>query len=150
MIIETVTWGSLEVAEDQLYHFAKGIPGFEDETEFALIDREEGPFVYLQSMKDKELAFLLVDPFIFYPDYEFELQTADTEELKLDQHILVRCIVTLKEQIEKSTINLLAPIVLNPAERLGKQVVLHQNTYQTKHSLWPEPSAPANTGKAGD
>lgn len=149
MIIETLTWGSLDVAENHLYHFAKGILGFDEETEFALIDNE-GLFVYLQSVKEKGLAFLLADPFAFYPDYEFELPEGDTTELKLGSQVMVYCVITLKEQIEQSTINLLAPIVLNPDQRLGKQVVLHQTSYHTKHTLWPEHSSSVVLGKAGD
>ncbi|MGG6313265.1 flagellar assembly protein FliW [Paenibacillus macerans] len=150
MIVETMTWGSLEVAEDHLYHFAKGIPGFDEETEFALIDKEDGLFVYLQSLKDKALAFLLVDPFVFYPSYEFELPEGDSEELELDAQVIVRCMVTLRSQVELSTINLLAPIVLNPVKRLGKQVVLHRVGYQTKHPLWTEQVHSAASGKAGE
>lgn len=150
MLIETLTWGSLEVTEDHLYHFAKGIPGFDEETEFALIDQGDGMFVYLQSVRDKGIAFLLVDPFLFYPAYEFELPEGDKEELELDTDVVVRCIVTLKEKLEQSTINLLAPVVLNPTKRLGKQVVLHQVSYQTKHPLWTESIQAGVSGKAGE
>ncbi|MNF03052.1 Flagellar assembly factor FliW [compost metagenome] len=47
--------------------------------------------------------------------------------------------VTIKEDLERSTVNLLAPIVLNPVKRLGKQVVLHKSNYQTRHDLWNVP-----------
>lgn len=149
MIIETLTWGSLDIKEDQVYRFEKGIPGFDEEAEFALIEHE-APFVYLQSTKEKGLAFLLGDPFAFYPDYEFVLPEADKDELNLGLHVKVLGMITLREQIEQSTMNLLAPIVLNSELRLGKQVVLHQTTYQTKHPLWPQHSSPQINGKAGE
>lgn len=150
VLIETLTWGSLEVASDQIYHFAKGIPGFDEETDFALIDKGDGLFVHLQSLKSPDLAFLLVDPFVFYPSYEFELPEGDGEELELEAQVIVRCIVTLRAQVEKSTINLLAPIVLNPEKHLGKQVVLHQVGYQTRHPLWSDSTPEAASGKAGE
>lgn len=136
MIIETLTWGQLELSEEYVYQFPKGIPGFEEETEFAVIVVEEGPFSYLQSLKTDTLVFLLADPFVFYPEYEFELPDTDAEELEIEGAVLVRSIVTLKEQVEESTLNLLAPIVLNPQKRTGKQVVLIKTAYQTKQSLW--------------
>ncbi|MNL36431.1 Flagellar assembly factor FliW [compost metagenome] len=145
MMIHTASWGSLEVAEDQIFHFPKGMPGFEDETEFALITLEEGMFSYLQSLKEKGLAFLLADPFDYYPDYEFELPTADTEELQIEAQVLVRCIISLKEKVEQSTINLLAPVILNPEKQVGKQIILHSSSYQTRHQLWTE-----DTVKAGE
>lgn len=149
MIIETLTWGNLEIEEKQIYRFEKGIPGFDEETEFALIEHET-PFLYLQSIKEKGLAFLLGDPFSFFPDYEFELPESDKEELELESQVKVYGMITLREQIEQSTINLLAPIVLNTEMRLGKQVVLHQTTYQTRHPLWPQHSSSQTTGKAGE
>lgn len=149
MIIETLHWGDLKVEEDQVLQFAKGIPGFDGETEFLLIDHE-GPFVYLQSVKDKNLIFLLADPFYFYPSYEFELPEGDKEELVIEDLVKVYGIVTLKEEVKQSTINLLAPIVINPEKRLGKQVVLHQTAYQTRHSLWVNHSDSTAFGKEGD
>lgn len=138
MIIETLSWGKLEVEEEQIYQFSKGLPGFDEETDFALIGMAETPFWVLQSVKDKELSFLLGDPFVFYPSYEFELPDDEAEELGINEAVAVRCIITLKEQAETSTINLLAPIVLNPLERTGKQIVLHRAPYHTKHSLLQE------------
>ncbi|MEK8216603.1 flagellar assembly protein FliW [Paenibacillus sp. FSL L8-0463] len=140
MIIETLSWGRLEVSEEQIYHFPKGLPGFDEETKFALIAMEEAPFWYLQSLSDQGLSFLLGDPFAFYPTYEFELPDEEAEELAIGSDVVVRCIITLKEQTEQSTLNLLAPVVLNPSERLGKQVVLHRSPYHTKHSLLQDQS----------
>lgn len=140
MIIETLSWGELEVSEEQTYSFPKGIPGFEEETSFALIAMEGTPFWYLQSMKEKGLSFLLGDPFPFFPSYEFELPEDETEELGVQSDVIVRCIITLKEQTEKSTINLLAPIVFNPVNRKGKQVILHKSTYGPRHNFLPEQS----------
>jgi len=141
LIIETLSWGKLEVNEEQLYHFPKGLPGFDEETEFALIAMAEAPFWYLQSVSSKGLSFLLGDPFAFYPTYEFELPDDEAEELEIKSDVVVRCIITLKEDVEQATINLLAPIVLNPVGHSGKQIVLHKSLYHTKHSLLQEPSA---------
>ncbi|MEK3663697.1 flagellar assembly protein FliW [Paenibacillus sp. FSL F4-0236] len=147
LIIETLSWGKLEVTEEQIYYFSKGIPGFDEETELALIEMAESPFWYLQSIKNEGLSFLLGDPFIFYPSYEFELPDNEAEELQIGSNVVVRCIITLKEQVEQSTINLLAPIVLNPDGNVGKQIVLHRSPYHTKHCLLQE--QPAIDGKDG-
>ncbi|AIQ20894.1 flagellar assembly factor fliw [Paenibacillus sp. FSL H7-0357] len=140
MIIETLSWGKLEIDEEQIYHFSKGLPGFDEETEFALIPMAETPFWVLQSVKTIGLSFLLGDPFVFYPTFEFELPDDEAEELGIGKDVVVRCIITLKEQLDQSTINLLAPVVLNPTGLSGKQIVLHKAPYHTKHSLLQEQS----------
>lgn len=152
MLIETSTWGSIEITEEQIYEFPKGIPGFEEENRFALLPLEESPFEYLQSLKEKELAFVVVDPFVFYSDYEFELPENESQELSLRQdQVYIRNIVTLKDPIENSSLNLLAPIVMNSDLRMGKQIVLHNSSYRTNHPLWIEPTEGSNnpSGKAG-
>lgn len=131
-------WGSLEVQEEVVYQFPKGLPGFEEETEFAIVPWEDTPFSYLQSTREPELAFLLVSPFTFVPDYSFELAEVDKEELGIVEQVSVYSMVTIHSQANKSTMNLLAPIVLNPEQRLGKQVVLHHSDYNTRHLIWTE------------
>jgi flagellar assembly factor FliW len=148
LIVQTLSSGELHIAEEDIYLFPNGIPGFEDETKFAVIAMEEGPFSYLQSLKNAELSFLVSDPFIFFPEYEFELPDEDTEELEIRDGILVRCIVTIKEQVEQTTMNLLAPIVLNSINQLGRQTVLHNSPYLTKHLLWSD--QPTKTNKGGE
>lgn len=124
--------------EEDVYHFPKGLPGFEEETTFVIIPWEDTPFSYLQSMKEPRLTFLLVSPFTFVPQYSFELGEADKEELAIKERVSVFSIVTIQSDANKSTMNLLAPIILNPEKRLGKQVVLHQSAYETRHLIWAE------------
>lgn len=131
-------WGEVEVQEKDVYQFPKGLPGFEEETEFALIAWEDTPFSYLQSVREKDLSFLLVSPFTFVPNYSFELSEVDKEELEIVEQVSVYSMVTIHSQTNKSTMNLLAPVVLNPEQRLGKQVVLHQSLYETRHLIWTE------------
>lgn len=140
MNIETSALGVLNIKDEQIYHFQKGLPGFEQETEFAVIDLKEGEFSYLQSLKTEELAFLLTDPFVFFPHYEFELPEPEAEELEIQQSVVVRAIVTLRETLDESTLNLLAPIVFNPDNNSGKQVVLHNTAYSTRQLLWTQGS----------
>jgi flagellar assembly factor FliW len=136
LIIETASWGSLELTDEQIFRFDKGIPGFEEFKKFALIVIDDGPFSYLQSVEDKNISFMLADPFVFYPNYEFELPDEEALELGINGQIFIRSMLTLQKPLEDSTVNLLAPLVLNPANGKAKQVVLHQTVYQTRHPLW--------------
>lgn len=138
MKIQTSMWGEIEVQEEVIYSFSKGLPGFDDEHQFALIPWEDTPFLYLQSLQQSELSFLLVNPFLFSPGYSFELPEADREELEIRDQVEVYSMVTIHTQVNRSTMNLLAPVVLNPENRTGKQVVLHQSGYETRCLIWPE------------
>lgn len=144
--IHTSMWGEVEVQDEEVYQFPKGLPGFDEETEFALVPWDDTPFSYLQSTREPGLAFLLVNPFIFVPDYNFELGEVDKEELEIIEQVSVYSMVTIHSQANKSTMNLLAPLVLNPEQHIGKQVVLHQSSYDTRQLIWAEDDAKSVKG----
>ncbi|MFD1139400.1 flagellar assembly protein FliW [Paenibacillus urinalis] len=134
--IETSSWGRIEVQEEQIIQFNKGIPGFEEETQFAIIPYgDNNPFSMMQSIKEPQLSFLVVNPFTLEPNYEFELPDHESSELKIENNVSILCIVTLQASLRESSINLLAPIVINPVTNQGKQIVLHDTEYATRHKL---------------
>lgn len=138
MILETARMGQLEVSDEELLHFDQGLPGFENLRRFALLEIEEGlPYKWLQAVEDAEISLLVADPFVFYPEYDLQLSEQAQQELKITDASMaeVWSVVTLASELKDATINLLAPIVLNREERLAKQLILHDNNYQTKHPL---------------
>ncbi|WP_167747009.1 flagellar assembly protein FliW [Cohnella luojiensis] len=138
MKLDTARFGELEVREEDVVQFSAGIPGFEQSHQFVLIANEDhSPLAYLQSVDDGELAFIVVDPFEFFPNYEFELPELAMKELQMESadQIIVRTIVSVTGELEHATANLVAPIVMNKSSRSGKQVVLSQTNYTTKHRL---------------
>ena len=66
MEIETKAIGTVTITDEQKLTLPEGIIGFEEYKKFALIDSEYEPFVWLQSLEEKNLAFLIVDPFLLY------------------------------------------------------------------------------------
>ncbi|WP_158630185.1 flagellar assembly protein FliW [Cohnella sp. AR92] len=139
MKLETAQFGQIEIEEDHIYLFEQGIPGFEHATRFVFIDVEEHEsFSYMQSVDDKNLSFIVVDPFEFYKSYEFNLPDLAVEQLQVypSEQIKIRTIVTVREKLEHATTNLVAPIVLNDSKRLGKQVILTSTSYTTRHKLF--------------
>jgi len=139
MELRTSRFGTLQVEEREIYTFERGLPGFEQHKAFVIVSPEEDePFAFLQSVSDPELAFIIVDPFLFYRDYDFELSDAVAEELKIEspEQVVVRAIISIRGELESATINLVAPIIINAEARLGKQVVLGKSPYTTRHPLF--------------
>ncbi|MGE7769390.1 flagellar assembly protein FliW [Viridibacillus arvi] len=127
MQIHTKFLGTVDITEEQIIIFEKGIPGFEEITKYVLIPiQQDSPFATLQSIEEQEVGFIVTIPFAFKQDYAFDLAEEDTESLQIttDKDILTYSIVTLKDPFETSTINLLAPIIINTAKKIGKQIVL--------------------------
>jgi flagellar assembly factor FliW len=143
MKIETKYHGEYELQQQQIIHFAQGIPGFSEEKRFVLLPLEDTPFVILQSVATPTLGFAMIDPFLYFPDYDFELDDASIEQLELSsaKEVAVYVILTVADPFDQTTANLQAPIVLNQQKRFGKQVILTNTPYQTKHRLFPEKTA---------
>lgn len=140
--INTLRFGELEIEEQDVVRFADGIPAFEDEHEFVVLPYEEGtPYMFLQSMTTPELAFLMTDPFVFFPDYSFELDDENMEKLAINSmdDVLVCTLISVpRSGVADMTTNLLAPVVINRHTMQARQIVLEKTQYTTKHRLFPE------------
>jgi flagellar assembly factor FliW len=136
--VESSGMGTVEIEEDQILFFHRGLPGFHDYNRFVLLSVVDMPFSYLQSLDNESLAFVVADPFSFYPSYEFDLSDSDLEELqvKTSEDLQVYGIITLTDNVDMATMNLVAPVVLNVEKKLGKQIILAASTYTTKHKLF--------------
>lgn len=130
MNIETKFLGEVSIDEQTIITFEEGIPGFPNEKRFVLLPIEADlPLASFQSVESAEIGFLVAYPFAFKADYAFDLSEADKEYLQLEaeKDVLVYSIVTLKENFKTSTVNLLAPIIINKVKKIGKQIILQDN-----------------------
>lgn len=139
--IKTARFGVLDIQEDKIFHFAEGLPAFEEEHSFVILPfGDDSPYSFLQSVTTPDLAFLVTVPFVFFPNYEFELDDTVTDflALKTPEDMQVYTLLTIPGgNIKDITANLMAPVVINRETREAKQVVLDKSQYTTKHRLFP-------------
>lgn len=138
MNISTLQFGELTIAEQEVFTFPQGIPGFEEYLRYIFFQPDpESPFLFLQCVENGNIALVLTNPFIFFPEYDLELSESVTKELEIEstEDVAVWSVVTVREQLEEATLNLLAPIIVNVNTRTGKQVILHDSPYSAKHKL---------------
>ncbi|USG65328.1 flagellar assembly protein FliW [Brevibacillus ruminantium] len=115
--------------------FEDGIPGFGELQFFLLKQEEESPFFLIQSAEEKEVGFWVINPFVFFPEYEFSLTDAAKSALHIDEDtsIAVFTIITMREK--QVTVNLKAPIVVNLIKRMARQVILQDDRYSIRQPL---------------
>jgi flagellar assembly factor FliW len=140
MKIKTKPYGEIEVDEKQKIHFPEGIIGFGGLCNYYLLDSREGPFYWLQSEEEPELAFLLVDPRVFRHDYKLMVRESDLRDLNIKdkQDLLDFTIVTVPEDHSKISANLMGPILINRKTKLAKQVISENEEYTVKHYILEE------------
>ncbi|MCT6818663.1 MAG: flagellar assembly protein FliW [Lysinibacillus fusiformis] len=139
MNIETKFLGQIEIDEQNILTFETGLPGFLDVHKFVLLPLDADlPLVVLQSVEQQELGFVLAYPFAFKKDYMFEISEEEKIDLQVEEEedVIAYTIVTLKETFSESTMNLLAPIIINTKKKLGKQIVLQDSKrYPLRHPI---------------
>lgn len=137
MILNTRNFGTIEVQEDKCITFKEGIPGFEHLKQFILIEEEDSPFHYLQAIEDGDIRFIITDPYYFKADYApiisesyfTKLGEGDNEAYSL------YTIVTLKDEVKNSTLNLAGPLLIHIENRQGVQIITEDGTYTTRHKI---------------
>ena len=139
MQLETAHFGVINIEEEDVIYFPEGIPGFENSKKYALIGNDAGTsvFFWLQSVDVPELCFVVTDPFMVYDGYGVDVDDADVELLKIadTNKVLTLTIVIIPENINEIRVNLKAPILINMDQKIGKQIIQHNDNLPIRHYL---------------
>lgn len=138
MLIKTSTFGNLTINEDKIIIFKDGIPGFEDLKRFFIVILDQTkPFHWLQAV-DEDIALPVISPFEINKGYSPVVDDAIFEELKLEREedLLVLAVSVIPPDVTRMTANLAAPILINIAANLGKQVLIEGSDYQIRQPIF--------------
>ncbi len=140
MEIKTTRFGQVEIDENLIITLPEGILGFEDARRYIILDHfdKESPFKWIQSVEDPSLAFVITDPLVFVPEYKAKTSKEEIISIELSDasKALTIVIVNIKRDHSEITINLQAPIVINPEKRLAKQIVIKETGYSFRHVIY--------------
>ena len=135
--LESVLLGPLEIRSDTVITFPAGLPGFTAMRSFALVDTQRDELVWLQSVDDPELAFLLADPFTVVPGFEVDIPAPDLAAISgsgARDALLVLVVVQLEGGVPVAA-NLQSPMIIDRERRQGRQVVLPDSDYSMHHPI---------------
>ncbi len=136
MRIQTTRFGPVEVDPDRLITLPKGMLGFPLHRKFALIaTNDANSFYWFQSVTEPALAFVVCDPTMFVPDYQIVLKGDDQELLGVAGLEELTVLVVCNKVDDLLTGNLQGPLAINPLTRTGKQLVLSEKRWSTRHPL---------------
>jgi len=142
MHIKTRVFGEIEIEDAKIITFEQGIVGFPEMQKFAIVhDEEKGVNAgirYLQSVDEPEFAMPVMDPLVVMPEYNPEVEDELLKplgDIKAD-NLLVLVTVSVPKEIEKISVNLQAPIIINAEEKKGVQVILESGDYKIKYPIY--------------
>lgn len=141
MKINTRYFGEIEVGEEKIIHFEDGLFGFEQYKDYTIIydvEAEDEPFFsWMQCVTEQSLAFPVVNPLKVSNDYN---PIVEDELLKRlgemkEEDLVVFLLATVPQDVQKTSVNMKAPLVINAGTRQGIQIVAENDDYEIKHYL---------------
>jgi flagellar assembly factor FliW len=139
--VKTTRFGELEVNPNDIVTFSEGLLGFENLKKYFVVDPGDSTLIlWLQSIEDEKVAFPIIEPKIFKPDYIAKLLPADLNGLELEnlQTAKLYSILTIPANVTEMSANLKAPVVINSNKKVGKQIVLQDSKLSVKHEMYKE------------
>ncbi len=136
MQVRTTRFGDVDIAEDRVITFPKGLLGFAEHRRFCLLEpADDACFFWLQSVDDPNLAFVVTDPSLFVPDYTVPIRPEQMGDLGLTRLEDAQVFVIVNKVEQALTGNLQGPLVVNTLNRCAEQLVLAEKRWTTRHPL---------------
>ncbi len=129
MEIESKAFDTQQPTPNTIINFPNGIPGFENQTQFQLLNQEGSEIVFLlQSMVNDDIAFSVAHPSHFNINYHFVLsdEEKNTLEIQSEDDLLILLILHREDSSDLSsqpTIkgSIKSPLLINTKKKIGIQ-----------------------------
>lgn len=153
MKIQSRPFGEVEIDEKRIIFLQGGMFGFEGFERFVLIGvQEQKPFEWIQCVDEPSIAFVVLRPEIFMPNYKLLISDADKATLgvKSESELICYIVCVIPDDMRKITVNLKGPLVVSSQTLRGRQVISLVEQYTVRHPLFnPTPaSSPSEGGGA--
>lgn len=141
----TKHFANIEYDEAAVLKFPAGLPAFDDQRRFLLIEpAATAPIVFLQSLDDEQVCLPAVPVRAVDPDYELELNPDDLDALEVDpSEALTKggslgCLAVIAAPDDGPvTANLAAPVVINFSAKRAVQAVRGDTRYSFARPIVP-------------
>ena len=142
--VESRRFGRIEVPAADLIRI-DGLPGFPDARRFLLLHHDrDSLFAWLVCADDPDLAFVVTDPWLFFPDYAPALEPAHLSRLRAEPGSETQLLVIADVRGGEIHLNLAAPLLLNAGSRRAVQVILESGDLSPRAGV-PQQAPPRPT-----
>ncbi len=143
--IESNRFGRIEVDSRNVLHF-NGLPGFSGARRFVVVDHADTTsFSWLVSLDDPDLAFVIANPWHFFPGYDPAVGMRNLTALDITKPEQLETVVFATFHGRNVTLNLAAPILINRESMQGAQVIIDDPRYSTREEVPIADPAKAST-----
>ena len=125
-------------SKDAIIHFDEGLIGFSEFKDFVLMENDSlAPFRLLQSLESPQVGFLVLEPTVLINNYYDLVPAREWDSLGVGGKTkpLGFVIVVVGANLEASTGNLQAPLLINYDTMVGKQIILTDSGFSVRYPL---------------
>jgi len=136
MLINTSRFGQIEVDDQRVITFPKGLLGFPSFKQYVLIQpADDSYFYWMQSIQTPDLAFVITDPSLFVSSYRVPIKPDQMSDLGIESIDDAQVFVIGNKRGNTLTGNLQGPLVVNVHDRSAEQLVLSDRRFTTRVPL---------------
>jgi flagellar assembly factor FliW len=132
-LVPSRLFGPLHLPRQEIIAMPDGMLGFAGERRFVLLPASPEGVFWFQNVDDGALVFLLVDPFVFFPDYVVD--APEIPETRTPDVIALNIVTLPRARGEACTVNLQGPLVIDLRSRQARQVIQADPRYHTRHPV---------------
>lgn len=139
--INTTRFGNVSFKADYVIRFRDGMVGFSDLKDYILVESSSMPLVlWLQSTEDAGVAFPLVEPEIVRKNFSFSMNPADESMISVTDSAKLKTflVMTIPAEVEKMTVNLRAPVIVNITTSTAGQIILQDKALGLREPVFAE------------
>lgn len=141
IVIQSSLYGELRPQTHQLYTLAKGLLGFQELRDFALLPLDNSPFFILHAL-DGDTSFVLIPANETIVDFGFTIDQETIELLQISKPDEVVAMFIVNAEERQLYANMKAPILFAPEQRIGCQFVIMDRDYPLRYLLNPKENGP--------
>lgn len=142
MLVKTRFFGEVDLPEEKILTFERGLMGFERYRRYTILydcEKEgQNNISWLQSVEEPDLAFPVINPQIVKADYnpivEDELLQGMGEIT--EENLVILLVMTVPSDIQEMTVNMKAPLIINADSRKGVQLIVENQDYEVKYKVY--------------
>lgn len=141
MVLETKLFGKVDIDEKKKLHFENGLIGFPNLKNFFLIRDEEKAnsiISWMQSVEEAAMALPVMDPLKVLESYNPMIEDELLKPLGelTEDNLMALVTVTVPREIEKISVNLQAPILINADTKQACQLILEDGDYPVRYPIY--------------
>ena len=141
MLVKTKFFGEVDLPEEKILTFERGLIGLADHKRFTILydcEKEETNISWLQSVDEPTLALPVIKPWLVKEEYN---PTVEDELLSslgelTEENLVILLTMTVPADIKEMTVNLKAPVIINADTRKAVQIIADNQDYEVKYKVY--------------